>query len=98
MSYCVVDQVNGVIGSNFESLADAMVVIEEIMEEGKENEVNWLLELARATEDGGVVNMADEGFIHRILSVPPSEQHSVAIECAMERIYADCGIVGSAGD
>ena len=98
MSYRVADKVNGFIGGVFQNEADARVVIEEIRAEGTENEVNWLLELVRATKDGGVVNIEDEGYVRRILSAPAGYRYKVAVECATERIYADCEIVSVIGE
>jgi hypothetical protein len=95
MSYRVTDMTNGVIGDVFQNEADARGVIEEILAEGTENEVNWLMELVHATKEGGSVNMGDEGYVTRIISATEANQHQVAVECAIERIYADYEIVSA---
>jgi aspartokinase-like uncharacterized kinase len=93
MSYRVTDRANGVIGGIFQNPAEARVIIEEILAEGTENEVNWLMELVHATQVGGAVNMDDEGYVTRIISATEADQHQVAVECAIERICADYEIV-----
>jgi hypothetical protein len=93
MSYRVTDRANGVVGGIFQNPAEARVVIDEILAEGTENEVNWLMELVHATHEGGAVNMGDEGYVTRIIAANEADQHQVAVECAIERICADYEIV-----
>lgn len=88
MSYRVFGREDGALGAVFQTEADAQAVIEEIVAEGAENEANWLLELAHATEEGGSVNMDDQEFVRRILAAAKEERRQVAMECARERIHS----------
>ena len=96
MLYRVVDHANEEIGGVFRQPADARAVIDEIIDEGQENEVNWLMELVHAVQEGGSVNMQDAVYVNRILLAPLTHRREVAVGCAIERICADFEIVGFA--
>ena len=95
MPYPVSENANGVIGGVSQNEAEVRAVVEEILVEGTENEVNWLMELVHATEVGGSVNIGDEEYVHRIITAAKGNQRKVAFECARERICADYGIVST---
>ena len=96
MSYRIADKVNGTIGGLFATETEAKAFIEEEIAEGMENEINWLMELAHSTQEGGAVNMEDDGYVRRILSAAESDRRKVARECARERMIADYTVVLSA--
>ena len=96
MSYQIADKANDVISETFQTEADAKAFIEKAIAEGMENEVNWLMELAHATKEGGTVNIEDGDYVRRILSAAESDKRSVAMECARERICADYVVVSAA--
>lgn len=96
MSYRIADKVNGTIGGLFATEAEAKAFIEEEIAEGMANETNWLMELAHATQEGGAVNIEDDGYVRRILSAPENERSKVAMQCAGERMRADYTVVLSA--
>ena len=66
-----------------------------IVDEGTENEVNWLMELVQVVANGGSVNMDDDRYVRRILAAPENDLRKVAVECARERIYASHDILCS---
>ena len=96
MAYQVTEKVNGIVGNAFPTEAEAKAFIDEEIAEGLGNEANWLLELAHATREGGAVNMADEGYVRRILAAAEGERSAVAAQCARERMVADYSIVKAA--
>lgn len=94
-SYQIADTVIGCIGEVFDTQAQAREALFRIVDEGTENEVNWLMELVQVVANGGSVNMDDDRYVRRILAAPENDLRKVAVECARERIYASHDILCS---